>query len=430
MKSTALIAVCVLNVMTSLSPSLSSGQTSLNPKTAGKASFAGKMPSFTRTAPGYEGTGAVSMAALINADLTRAAAQYKVLMKNTPAGQLPRTYDIKKDRVLTSDSRWWCSGFYPGTLWYIYEYTGDTIIRNEAVSRLRLLDDERYNTHDHDLGFKMYCSFGNAYRITGDTVYKSAVLTAAGSLSTRYRPSIRSIQSWDSNAHFKCPVIIDNMMNLELLEWAAHNGGEEDLGKIAVNHANTAMRNHYRPDYSSFHVVDYDLASGQPARKITWQGAADSSSWSRGQAWGLYGFTVMYRYTRDSRYLTQARHIAGYVINHPNLPADGVPYWDFNAPGIPDARRDASAGAIIASGLLELGQYTGGAERKKYIQMAERILRTLSSPAYLAADGSNGGFILRHSVGAFPQHAEVDMPLSYADYYFMEALLRYQQWYL
>lgn len=372
----------------------------------------------------------LSMKALIQKDLTCAAEQYKVLMQHTPGDRFPRSFDSSHNKLLTSDSQWWCSGFYPGTLWYLYESTGDTALRKEAVRMLGLLRPEQFDYQDHDLGFKIQCSFGNALRITHDSGFKQVILNAAWSLAKRYRPSIRSIQSWDSSSRFHCPVIIDNMMNLELLEWAAHNGGGENLNRIATDHANTVIRNQFRPDYSSFHVVDYDLASGKPARKVTWQGASDSSSWSRGQAWGLYGFTMMYRYTRDPNYLTQARHIANYIIRHPNLPADGVPYWDFNAPGIPDARRDASAAAVMASALLELGQYTEAAARKEYIEVAERIIRTLSSESYLAEHGSNGGFLLRHSVGAYPQHAEVDMPLSYADYYFAEALLRYRKWYL
>lgn len=370
------------------------------------------------------------MARLITSDLDFATQQYKLLMKRTPAGQMPRTYDRTKDQLITSDIHWWCSGFYPGTLWYMYEYGGDTAIRNEAASRLIQLSDERYNTHDHDLGFKMFCSFGNAYRITKDTAWLGPIMTAAESLSSRYRPSIRSIQSWDSSDRFKCPVIIDNLMNLELLEWTARNGGPKRFDSIAVNHANSTRRNHIRPDYSSFHVVDYDLASGTVRKKLTWQGAADSSSWSRGQAWALYGFTMMYRFTKDPVYLSTATHIARFIITHPRLPADGIPYWDFDAPGIPNTLRDVSAAAVIASALLELAQYTGTTERQPYLQLSEKILRSLSHPPYLAEAGANGGFILQHSVGALPLKNEVDVPLTYADYYFVEALMRYRKWYL
>jgi len=276
----------------------------------------------------------------------------------------------------------------------------------------------------------MYCSFGTAYAITKDPAYKDVIFTAAGSLATRYRPSIKSIQSWNSSKTFKCPVIIDNMMNLELLEWVTQNGGDKRFHEIAVNHANTTTKNHFRPDFSSYHVIDYDLETGQVYKKLTHQGYADESAWSRGQVWGLYGYIVMYRFTKDPAYLAQARNIAKFLLNHPNLPADKIPYWDFNAPDIPNAKRDVSAGSIMASALLELARYTKGKESKDYVTVSEDILKVLSSPAYRAKPGTNGGFILEHSVGHLPGKSEIDVPLTYADYYFIEALQRYKKWYL
>jgi hypothetical protein len=371
-----------------------------------------------------------SMKQLIKEDLHFAAQQYKFLMQQLPPDRMPRTYDSAKKELVTSNTRWWCSGFYPGTLWMLYAATKDSVIKKEAERRLTILEKEKSYTGSHDQGFKMFCSFGTAYQITKDPAYKEVIFAAAAALSTRYRPAIESIQSWDSNKNFKCPVIIDNMMNLELLEWVSKHGGDNKFNQIAVSHANTTMKNHYRPDYSSYHVVDYDLATGTVSRKLTHQGYADESAWARGQAWGLYGFTMMYRFTRDTSYLSQARNIAGFLLHHPNLPADKIPYWDFNAPDIPAAKRDASAGAIMASALLELAQYTKGKESKTYISVAEKILRTLSSPQYRSPLGANGGFLLEHSVGSIPQHSEVDVPLSYTDYYFVEALTRYRKWYL
>jgi uncharacterized protein YyaL (SSP411 family) len=218
-------------------------------------------------------------------------------------------------------------------------------------------------------------------------------------------------------------------MNLELLEWSSRNDGGKKLDSIAINHANTGIKNHFRPDYSSYHLIDYDLATGKVMRKITRQGAADSSAWSRGQAWGLYGYTMMYRFTKNKQYLLQAQHIAKFILGNPHLPADMIPYWDFDAPGIPNAYRDASAAAVMASAFLELGRYTTGVAHTQYITAAQKILKTLSSSRYLAKLGTNGGFLLKHSVGALPFRAEVDVPLTYADYYFVEALLRYKQWY-
>jgi hypothetical protein len=220
------------------------------------------------------------------------------------------------------------------------------------------------------------------------------------------------------------------MMNLELLEWVAKNGGDQKFNEIAVNHANTTIKNHYRPDYSSYHVVDYDLETGKIIKKVTHQGYADESAWARGQAWGLYGFTLMYRFTKDAAYLSQATHIADFLLSHPNLPADKIPYWDFNAPDIPNAKRDASAGAIMASALLELSGYTAPKKGRTYKSAAEVMLRSLSSPAYRATLGTNGGFVLKHSVGHMPNHSEIDVPLTYADYYFVEALCRYKEWFI
>jgi unsaturated chondroitin disaccharide hydrolase len=370
------------------------------------------------------------MKALIQDNFTFAAKQYQYLKANTPDSVMPRSYVAATGKSVTSDTKWWCSGFYPGTLWYLYAYTKDEAIKKEAEQRLAILEKEKYYTGNHDLGFMMFCSFGTAYKYTNNPAYKDVVTIAAKSLSTRYRPAIKSIQSWNSRDILKCPVIIDNMMNLELLHWVSDHGGDPIFKEIAVTHANTTIANQFRPDNSSYHVVDWDLNTATVLKKITWQGAADSSAWSRGQTWGLYGYTMMYRFTKNPAYLSQAKKIAHFILSNPNLPSDKIPYWDFDAPGIPNVPRDASSGAIMASALLELGQFTSGAEKKEYIQTAETILQSLSSPAYRAKLGENGGFLLMHSVGSLPHKSEVDAPLTYADYYFIEALTRYKDWYL
>jgi unsaturated chondroitin disaccharide hydrolase len=369
-----------------------------------------------------------NMATLIDEQMRFANEQYKVLAKNTPADRMPKS--LKDNKVESSDTKWWCSGFYSGSLLYIYEYTQDAETKAEINRRLGVLEKEKHYTGNHDLGFMMYCSFGNAYRIFKKAEYKRTIDTAAMSLSTRYRPSIKVIQSWNSSKNFKCPVIIDNMMNLELLCWVTDNGGDAKFKDIAINHANTTLATHFRPDYSSYHVLDYNLETAKLERKVTHQGFSDESAWARGQAWGLYGYITMYRFTKDARYLTLAKNITAYLLNHPNKTADLIPYWDYNAPNIPNALRDASAGAITASALLELGQYVSKKEKKKYVETAEMMIRTLASNAYRAKLGENGGFLLMHSVGHFPNQTEVDVPLSYADYYFLEALHRYKEWYL
>jgi hypothetical protein len=370
------------------------------------------------------------MSAIIDEQFKFAAKQYQVLAQNVPQDVMPKTFYYNTNKVETSDTKWWTSGFYPGSLLYIYEYTKNPEIKTEAEKRLAILEKEKHYTGNHDLGFMMYCSFGNAYRLFNRPQDKATIDTSAMSLSTRYRPSIKAIQSWDSNEVLKCPVIIDNMMNLEMLCWVSDNGGDKKFKEIAITHANTTLKTHFRADNSSYHLVDYNLKTGTIIKKITWQGLADSSAWARGQGWGLYGYTMMYRFTKDKNYLAQAQKIAAFLINHPNLPEDKIPFWDYDAPNTPTQYRDASAGALIASALLELGQYTTGKDKKLYVSTAETMLRSLSSDKYRAKLGENGGFLLLHSVGHMPNKTEIDVPLTYADYYYLEALLRYRKWYL
>ena len=322
---------------------------------------------------------------------------------------------------------WWCSGFYPGSLWYIYEYTQSDAVKLLAEKNTLKLDSIQYVTHDHDVGFQLNCSYGNGLRLTGNEDYRKVLYQGAKSLATRFNPLTGVIRSWDfvpKTRDWKYPVIIDNMMNLELLMFASNTFGNDSLGYIARTHADTTMKNHFRDDYSSYHLVDYDPADGHVRNRQTVQGYADESSWGRGQAWALYGYTMMYRMTKDRKYLTQAECVGNMLLSR--LPADGIPYWDFDAPD-GDEYRDASAGAIMASAFVELSTFTEDANAgKSYLSMAEKQLRTLASPDYLAEPGPNCNFILKHSVGNFPEKSEVDVPLSYADYYFLEGLLRYK----
>lgn len=361
----------------------------------------------------------------IDQNLEEAAAQYKVMMQTVPDGLMPATY--QHDSLKTNTSASWVAGFYPGTLLYLYEGTGNKNFYNEAMKKIVLMDDQQYNPNTHDLGFMMYCSYGNLYRIEPKEKYKEILLNSAHSLASRFNPKAGCIRSWgkpDDTTQFR--VIIDNMMNLELLMWTFQASGDSSLYKVAVTHANTTMKNHFRPDYSSFHVVVYNPQTGEILRKQTAQGAADESAWARGQSWGLYGYTMMYRFTKDKRYLDQAQHIASFILNNPHLPSDKIPYWDYDAPGIPNTYRDASSGAIIASALIELSTYSNKDLSKKYLSVVETILRSLSSPEYKAAVGTNGGFLLKHSMGNFNKNNQVDAPLPYADYYYVEALLRYK----
>ncbi len=365
---------------------------------------------------------------IIDKSLALSLSQYNLMTEvmNAKPDQLPRTTDTT-GALITAGSDWWTSGFFPGSLWYLYENTHDVTIRDAATEMTSRIEKEKNNKGTHDLGFMLYCSFGNGFRLTGDTAWSDVLLTGARSLSTRFRPLTGCIQSWGSRPGWQCPVIIDNMMNLELLIWAFKQSGDSSFYNIAVSHADTTLKNHFRPDFSSWHVVSYDTITGLVEVKQTHQGFADGSAWSRGQAWGLYGYVVMYRETGLRRYLDQAINIADFMINHQNMPADMIPYWDFNAPEIPDAGRDASAGAIMASALIELSGFAGGEKGAGYLKVAERQIRTLASPDYMAEPGENGNFILKHSIGSFPASSEVDKPLTYADYYFIEALTRYNR---
>lgn len=368
----------------------------------------------------------ISLEQQIQLNFKNGAQQYHYMSSLLNDERFPKTFE--NEALKTSGSGWWCSGFYPGSLWYLYEQTGDTLLQVEAVRKLGYLEKEQYNTTTHDLGFMMYCSFGNALRITPNLAYEEVLVRSAQSFATRFDSLIGCIRSWDPapwNAKWQYPVIIDNMMNLELLLWATQVTGDSSFYDIAVTHANTTMKNHYREDYSSYHVVSYDTISGEVEMKNTDQGYADESSWARGQSWGLYGFTMMYRFTHDQKYLHHAKGIAGFLLNHPNLPEDKIPYWDFNAPDIPNAKRDVSAAAVIASALLELKNYVDVETAEQYQLTAEVIIKTLSSSEYTAEIGTNGGFILQHSVGNMPDGTEVDVPLTYADYYFLEAMKRY-----
>lgn len=368
----------------------------------------------------------------INGQLDNAAAQIKVLADSVPADRMPRTF--QGDTSVFSNTAWWTSGFYPGSLLYLYEYTGDGELLRLAKDKLAILEKEKHNKGTHDLGFMLYCSFGNALRLTGDTAaYKEILLTGAESLISRYNPMVQAIRSWEGWTY---PVIIDNMMNLEFLTQASKLSGDPRYRDIAVMHANTTIKNHYRPDHSSYHVIDYNPVDGSIVGRKTAQGAFDESAWARGQAWGLYGYVMMYRETGDEAYLDFAKQIASFMLGHPNMPDDLVSYWDFDAPDLPEdspyaatykTYRDASTASILASALIELSTQIKGDEGHDYLAQAEKILQSLSSPSYRAEIGTNGGFILRHSVGSIPHGSEIDVPLTYADYYYIEALMRYRR---
>jgi len=316
----------------------------------------------------------------------------------------------------------WTSGFYPGVLWYTYALTGDSLFSASAAHHTELLEEIRHYSGTHDLGFMIFCSYGNGYLLGDREEYREVILDAARNLSSRFNPKVGAIKSWDwAPERWPFPVIIDNMMNLELLFWATAETGDSTFYRIADTHARTTLKHHFREDYSTWHVVDFDPASGEVRSKETHQGYSDESAWSRGQAWALYGYSMTFRETGDPVFLDQAEKIARFMMDHLRLPEDGIPYYDYDAPGIPEEPRDASAAAITASAMIELFGHTN---REEYLEFADRILSALSDEPYFISDPSDDPFLLRHSTGSKPGPYEVDAPIIYADYYFVEALFR------
>ncbi len=350
--------------------------------------------------------------------LQTAIDQYKGMILAAKDSSLPRT--VENNKLKSVGIYDWTSGFFPASLWYLCQYFNDAVFLNAAKKYTQLLKPLQYVINTHDLGFMVYCPFGNGYKIAGDTSYLSVIENASKSLISRYNPKVGLIKSWD-NKEWQYPVIIDNMMNLEMLCETSKFTHNPVFRNIAINHANKTMANHFRPDYSSFHLVNYDTITGGVINKQTVQGYSDGSAWSRGQSWGLYGYTMMFRETGDSAYLDQAVNIAKFLMHNPNMPDDGIPYWDYNAPKIPNEPRDVAAAAIMASALIELSNY---APDKDFLEFAKKIVFNLSSEKYLAQPGTNHNFILMHATGHLPANSEIDVPIIYADYYYIESLLR------
>mgnify|MGYP003642840834 FL=1 len=362
--------------------------------------------------------------------IEKVSTQYEYLYQNAikfldTEKPMPRTIvDGKLHSVGIYD---WTSGFHPGSMWNLYALTKNEEWKNRATYYTKLLDTLQYWEGTHDLGFMIGDSYGNALKYVKNQDYEKVMVQAAKSLSSRFKPNAGIIQSWESNDRWVCPVIIDNMMNLEMLFEATKISGDSTFYKIAVTHADTTMAKHFRKDYSSYHVLDYDTDTGEILKRNTAQGYKDESAWARGQAWGLYGFIVMYRETKNLKYLNQAKHIAGFIMNHPNLPEDKVPYWDYNAPVTAQTPRDVSAAAITASALYELSTYVEHNLNSAYKNEANTIVETLSKEPYLAEIGTNEGFLLKHSTGHLPNDSEIDVPINYADYYYLEALIRQRE---
>lgn len=346
----------------------------------------------------------------------------KLLDYKVDALSFPRSMSLNPEEIHKVPSKDWTSGFFPGNLWQLYRLTGDEKYKEKAAEWTTHMADQQWNGRTHDMGFKIFCSFGEGLKVEPNEEYTIVIVQSAKTLITRYNEKVGSIRSWDFNSDiWEFPVIVDNMLNLELLFETTKITGDSIYHKIAVQHANTTLKNHFRPDNSIYHVVVYDTIAGNVKEKITHQGFNNESSWARGQGWGIYGYTMSYRYTKDPAYLQQAEATAKFYMEHENLPEDGVPYWDFNDPAIPNAPRDASAAAVVTSALFELYTFT---KNEAYLNFANKTLNSLNSDKYILDQDIDGPFILNHSTGNWPKNDEIDEPIVYADYYFLEAMLR------
>ena len=360
----------------------------------------------------------------INQNVSLAEKQYGLMVEMIEdSGKVLIPKSIIDGKMKFISPQEWTSGFFAGSLWYLYELTNDDKWIEPAMKQTEALESIQYYTGNHDVGFMIGCSYGNALRLTGNDEYKDIIVQAAKSLITRFDSTTGVIQSWNANASkdWLYPVIIDNLMNLELLFDATKYSGDSTFYNIAVSHADITIKNHYRPDYSTWHVIDYDVKDGPIRHRNTAQGYSDESCWARGQSWGIYGYVMCYRETGDPKYLAQAENALNYIATHENYPSDGIPYWDYNSPDIPNTYRDVSSASILASALYEISTYS---DKMNYKEWADKIIMNLSTPVYSAATGENGFFILKHSVGSIPHNSEIDVPLNYADYYFLEALKR------
>ena len=335
--------------------------------------------------------------------------------------------DKKEWKEVTNDKLIWTSGFYPGVLWYAYDITGNERWKNEAIKRTEVFEDFQNIKEHHDIGFMMFPAYGNGYKISGKKEYKDILLNSAASLASRFNPNVGTIKSWSNKMHPRWKqhiTIIDNMLNLELLFWAAKNGGDQKYYDIAVRHAETTMKNHFRKDLTSWHVLEYDSINGNVLNRHTKQGFADDSRWSRGQAWGVYGYTMVYKETKDKKYLDFAKKLADTYLSL--LPHDMVPAWDFDVQSNPKEEKDASAAAIVASSLMDLSTFVDSeTDQERYFNAGVEILKSLGSEKYSAV-GKADSFLL-HSTGAKSLGHEIDVALIYADYYYIEALSRLQK---
>jgi unsaturated chondroitin disaccharide hydrolase len=316
------------------------------------------------------------------------------------------------------------SGFFPGILWQMYRLTEDESWKNEAEKFTNILQQVQFNNNKLDSCYNLMASFGLGYQLTQDQELRETLIQAAKMMASRFNEKVGSIRSWNSDGDQQdFRVSIDNLMNLELLFWAWNETGETVFYNIACSHANNTIKNQFRTDYSTWHVVNYDSITGEVRGKTNQYESSAESCYSLSQAKALYGFTMIYRETKESKYLKQAEKIADFILNHSNLPDNSIPYREFSAPGMQDEVRDVKAAAIMASALLELSEYLPD-NTNQYRSVADIILRSLSSDHYLNKKREAGGFLLKQTAGSKLNDKDIDMASIYTDYYFLEALVK------
>lgn len=337
--------------------------------------------------------------------------------------RMPRK--IEKGEVRWSGEKLtgWTVGFFPGVLWQIYGQTKNPVIFKAAKNYTERLESNKDVRWTHDLGFMMNNSYGLGYKLTGNSAYKQVLITTASSLYSLYNPKVGTMKSWTWRKEWQHPTIMDNMLNLELLYWAGKTSGDGKFTLAANKHAENTAKYHFRTDGSCYHVLNYDTTTGEVIAKLTDQGFSNESTWSRGQAWAIYGFAMAFAESGNKVFYNKAVEAADYFIN--NLPSDTVPYWDFQAPNIPNEPKDASAAAIAASGLLKLSEVSDKDDKFKslYLKAARKLLVALCGPKYLNQQTEYGSLLMK-STGSKPHNSEIDVSIIYADYYFLEALAR------
>jgi len=334
--------------------------------------------------------------------------------------KIPRA--IAEDGTLIAkNSRQWTSGFFPGTLWQLASHSQNEEILKQARTWSNFIEKEKWDTHTHDIGFKVNNTFGQWNKVEPSKRNNDIIVQASATLIKRFNENVKAIKSWDwGKERWIFPVIIDNMMNLEMLFDATDISGDSIYYQIADQHAQTTLANHFRENHSSYHVVDYDTITGAPRNKLTHQGLNDESTWARGQAWGLYGFAMAYDRTGNEAYFKKAKEIANLFFTHPNMPTDLIPYWDFDALNIPDEAKDVSAAAIAINGLMMLVKHDSENE-EKYMKWVNTVIRSLEKEEYQT---DKAPFLLGRSTGSVPDSFEVDVPISYGDYFYVQALLQ------